>query len=74
VAASILGHAGLSDLVAASDADFVGLAVRACTDAAWRDAMRSRVRAALSDPSLTDPVRYARALERAWERVVSPSS
>jgi protein O-GlcNAc transferase len=71
VSGSILLHAGLGELVAQSDDDFVERTVRLAVDAPWRDEMRSRVRAAFSDSTFTDPARYAAALERAYARVLA---
>jgi len=71
VTASILVHAGLSELVADDDDAFVALAIRVATDNAWRAQLRDRVRVAFSDPKLTDPSRYAAALERAYTRVLA---
>jgi predicted O-linked N-acetylglucosamine transferase (SPINDLY family) len=70
VTASILMHAGLPELVADSDEGFVDLAIRVATDAAWRASLRDAVRDAFSDPSLSDPARYAASLERAYARVL----
>ncbi len=66
--ASILTHAGLADLVTGDDSGFVDLACRLLADPAARAAVAARVRAAFADPALTDPARYAAALERALER------
>jgi predicted O-linked N-acetylglucosamine transferase (SPINDLY family) len=74
MSASILAHAGLTDLIAPTDEAFVALACRIATEDAWRDDLCRRVRAALAVPSLTDPARYARALERAYARVLSEPS
>ena len=69
--ASILVHAGLPELVA-SDADaFVDLACRLASDRALAAAMRLRVEECLSRPALSDPARYAAALERAYDRVLA---
>jgi predicted O-linked N-acetylglucosamine transferase (SPINDLY family) len=68
--ASILIHAGLPELVAADDDAYVALAVRVATDAAWRAALRDRIRAAFTSGALTDPSRYAAALERACVRAL----
>jgi len=71
VTASILRHAGLGQLVADSDDAYVALAVRVATDAAFRDAQRAAVRAALSGASLTRPAIYTRALETAYLRALT---
>jgi predicted O-linked N-acetylglucosamine transferase (SPINDLY family) len=64
--ASILAHAGLPALIADSDDDYVALAIRTATDAAFREAQRAAVRAAMARADLTDPVVYTRALEGAY--------
>ena len=69
--ASILGHAGLPQLVADNDAAYVALAVRLATDAAFRAAQREAVRAAFAETSLTRPAIYARALETAYLRALT---
>ena len=74
MAASILLHAGLPELVAADDDAYVELAVRAARDAAWRGGLRARVRSAFAEPSLSDPVTYARALEAAYTRALTERS
>lgn len=71
VGASILAHARLGELVTATDDEFVAAGVRLATDAAHRATLRNRVRAALSDAFLSDPVRYARALEGAYARLLA---
>ena len=68
--ASILRHAGLHDLVAASDDAFVALAARLANDADFRAMQRAAVRAALARTELTDPAAYARALEDAYLRAL----
>jgi predicted O-linked N-acetylglucosamine transferase (SPINDLY family) len=71
VAASILTHAGLPELVAHDDEAYVALAIRLATDGAWRAVLGAKVREAFSQPGLTDPARYAAALERAYARALS---
>jgi predicted O-linked N-acetylglucosamine transferase (SPINDLY family) len=71
VSASILMHAGLPELVAGDDDAYVALAVRVATDTVWRAARRERIRMAFSSRELTDPRRYAAALERAYARVLA---
>jgi hypothetical protein len=34
--------------------------------------MRAAVASAMADPAVTDPVRYVRALEAAYDRVLAP--
>ena len=71
MAASILSHAGLPELVAADDEGYVELAVRAARDTASREHLRARVRAAFAQPALSDPAIYARALEAAYTRALT---
>jgi predicted O-linked N-acetylglucosamine transferase (SPINDLY family) len=69
--ASILRHAGLESLVAASDDAYVALAARLAADDGWRELQRTAVRTALSRPSLADPNLYAFALEQAYRRALT---
>ncbi len=71
MSASILTHAGLADLIVADDDAYVKLAVGLAHDAAFRDAQRARVRAALARPGLSDPASYALALEAAYTRALA---
>jgi len=71
MSASILRHAGLDALIAQSDAEYVALAARLATDAAFRNAQRDAVRSAMSGASITDPRRYAGALEDAYRRALT---
>jgi protein O-GlcNAc transferase len=70
MSASILRHAGLPELIVDNDAGYVALAVQLITDAKYRVVLQASVRAALSNAALTDPVRYARALEDAFDRAL----
>jgi len=69
--ASILRHAGLAQLVARDDDDYVALAVRLATDAAFRVDQRAAVRAALAATPFTRPTIYTRALETAYLRALT---
>jgi predicted O-linked N-acetylglucosamine transferase (SPINDLY family) len=71
MSASILRHAGLPQLVAATDDAYVALAARLATDDAFRDAQRAAVRAALTPSPLTRPAVYTRALETAYLRALT---
>ena len=68
---SILMHLGLTQTIAHTDDGYVELAVRLATDRAFRDAVRTDVARAMADPAATDPVRYVRALEAAYERALA---
>ena len=69
---SILMHLGLTQTIAQTDDGYVELAVRLAQDRAFRDSTRAAVASAMADPAVTDPVRYARALEAAYDRVLAP--
>ncbi len=71
---SILMHLSLTQTIAQTDDGYVDLAVRLARDAAFRGDVRAAVSAAMADPAVTDPVRYARALEDAYARGLSPKS
>ena len=68
---SILMHLGLTQTIAQTDDGYVELAVRLARDRAFRDSMRAAAASAMRDPAVTDPVRYARALEAVYDRVLS---
>lgn len=68
---SILMHLGLTQTIAHSDDGYVELALRLATDGPFRDAVRAEFARAMADPLATDPVRYVRALEAAYERAVA---
>ena len=69
---SILMHLGLTQTIAQTDDGYIELAVRLAQDRAFRDDTRAAVASALRDPAVTDPVRYARALEAAYDRALEP--
>ena len=71
MSASILRHAGLRELVAASDEAYVALAVRLASDAVFREAQRAAVRAAFAPSPLTSAAVYTRALETAYLRALT---
>ena len=67
---SILMHLGLTQTIAQTDDGYVELAVRLAQEPAFRADTRTAVASALRDPAVTDPVRYVRALEAAYERAL----
>jgi predicted O-linked N-acetylglucosamine transferase (SPINDLY family) len=71
---SILMHLSLTQTIAQTDDGYVDLAVRLATDAAFRDEVRIAVSMAMADPAVTDPARYARALEDAYARALAAKS
>ena len=71
---SILMHLGLTQTIAQTDDGYVELAVRLAQDRAFRDDVRAAVARAMGDPAATDPVRYARALEAAYDHALGDSA
>jgi predicted O-linked N-acetylglucosamine transferase (SPINDLY family) len=71
---SILMHLGLTQVIAQSDDGYIELAVRLAQDRSFRDDVRAAVARAMSDPAATDPVRYARALEAAYDRALAAAT
>jgi protein O-GlcNAc transferase len=71
---SLLAHLGVTDTAARTDEDYVAIACRLATDAAWR----ARVAAAIADrlprAGLADFGAYTRALETAFERAIATKS
>ncbi|WP_448102751.1 O-linked N-acetylglucosamine transferase, SPINDLY family protein [Luteibacter jiangsuensis] len=59
VAGSLNHHAGLAELNAADDAEFIATAVRFATDESFRSTVTSRLRWARSHSSLFDPSGFA---------------
>jgi predicted O-linked N-acetylglucosamine transferase (SPINDLY family) len=68
---SILMHLGLTQTIAQTDDGYVELAVRLAQDRAFREDARAAVASAMRDPAVTDPVRYVRSLEAAYERALA---
>ena len=68
---SILMHLGLTATIAHSDDGYVELAVRLAQDRGFRDEVRANVARAMAEPAVTDPGRYARALEDAYDRALA---
>lgn len=69
VAASILTHAGLPELVLPDRDAFVAEAIRLGTDAEARAALRQRLAVAVPASPVFDPEAQARALEDAFEAI-----
>ena len=67
--ASILTHAGVPELVAASEDDFVRIAVARARDVPGLVELRSELRDRLCASRLCDGPAYARALESAYRRM-----
>jgi predicted O-linked N-acetylglucosamine transferase (SPINDLY family) len=63
-------HLGLTQTIAQTDDGYIELAVRLAQDRAFRDDMRAAVASAMRDPAVTDPVRYVRSLEAAYDRAL----
>ncbi|MBI2961503.1 MAG: tetratricopeptide repeat protein [Betaproteobacteria bacterium] len=63
--ASILGSIGLSDLVAASEDEYVAVAARLASDRSRLGALKRELRARMNSSPLLDSVRFARAFEEA---------
>jgi predicted O-linked N-acetylglucosamine transferase (SPINDLY family) len=68
---SILMHLGLTQTIAHTDDGYVELAARLALDRGFRDDVRAAVERAFADPAVTDPARYARSLEAAYERAIA---
>lgn len=58
---SILGTAGLSQLIAADHDQFIAIACTLASDFAWRQELRQTLRQRLTDAGLTDARRFAQA-------------
>ena len=69
VAASLLTHLGVGELVADSWAEYEDIAIALVRDRARLDELRARIAAAA--PALFDPQRYARELESAFAAMVA---
>jgi len=64
---SILMHLGLTQSIAQTDDGYIDLAVRLAQDREFSHEMRAAVANAMRNPAVTDPVRYVRALEAAYD-------
>jgi predicted O-linked N-acetylglucosamine transferase (SPINDLY family) len=67
---SMLANLGVMQTVATSGSQYVEIAVRLATDAAFMAEVRASIRAGLEHSSLTDMVAHARNLERAYLRAL----
>jgi predicted O-linked N-acetylglucosamine transferase (SPINDLY family) len=63
---SILSNLGVTDTIAQSGADYVAIAVRLATDAAFQRDVRQRIRDDIAHSALTDMVAHTRHLEDAY--------
>jgi predicted O-linked N-acetylglucosamine transferase (SPINDLY family) len=70
---TILTHAGLPELVAATSEDYIALAVRLATDAGFMASMRAAIDERLPGSVLADGERHVRNLEQAWRRALALS-
>jgi len=71
---SILMHLSLTQTIAHSDDGYVDLAVRLAREPAFNADVRAAIALAMANPTATDPVRYARALEDAYMRALAEKS
>jgi predicted O-linked N-acetylglucosamine transferase (SPINDLY family) len=69
VGASLLNHAGLRELVASTDDEYVDFAAKLAHDLPRLAALRAKLRGMLLDSPLTDGAGYARNLERAYREM-----
>jgi predicted O-linked N-acetylglucosamine transferase (SPINDLY family) len=69
--ASILLHAGLPELVASSEADYVELAAGLATDPAWRARIAATVAERFGAAAAAFPARYTRDLEAALDAAIA---
>ena len=74
MSASILRHAGLPELVATTETDYVELAVALATDATRRTHMAAAVRERFTAAARTYPTRYTRDLEAALDAAIAAPS
>ena len=63
---SILANLGVIDTVAHTARDYVDIAVRLATDAAFARSVRDAIASGLAHSTLTDGAGHTRALERAY--------
>ena len=71
---SILMHLSLTQTIAETDDDYVALAVRLARDSTFREETRKAIAQAMADPAVTDPRRYAHALEEAYVAALATTS
>jgi predicted O-linked N-acetylglucosamine transferase (SPINDLY family) len=68
---SILQNLGVPETVAASGSEYVDIAVRLATDAAFMSRVKAGISAGLANSTLTDMPRHTRALEAAYEEALT---
>jgi len=68
---SILSHLGVTDTVATGDDEYVAIASRLATDAAWRSALSARILERIPASGIADFERYTRNLEDAFRRALA---
>ena len=68
---SMLVNLGVTDTIATSESEYVSVAVRLATDAAFMERVRAAIRGGLANSILTDMPRHTRALEAAYETALS---
>jgi predicted O-linked N-acetylglucosamine transferase (SPINDLY family) len=71
---SLLTHLGVTDTIALSDEEYVALAIRLATDAAWRATLSARIAERVTNSGIADLDRYTRDLERALERAITSAN
>ena len=74
VSYSLLANLGVTETVAHSDDEYVEIACRLAEDRAWRKSVAEAIAMKLPDCGLADPARYAKSLERAYERALAEKS
>jgi predicted O-linked N-acetylglucosamine transferase (SPINDLY family) len=67
---SILANLGVKQTIAATEGEYVEIAVRLATDAGFRAEVRAAIRRGLEHSALTDMDSYARHLEEAYLRAL----
>ncbi|MDE2004384.1 MAG: tetratricopeptide repeat protein [Betaproteobacteria bacterium] len=68
---SLLSQLGVTDTVASSDDEYVAIACRLATDAAWRSSLSVRIVEGITASGIADFERYTRRLEDAFERALA---
>jgi protein O-GlcNAc transferase len=71
VSYSLLAHLGVTDTVARSDDEYVAIACRLASDAAWRATIAAAIVSKLPGSGLAEARRYASSLETAYERALA---
>jgi predicted O-linked N-acetylglucosamine transferase (SPINDLY family) len=67
---SLLAHLGVTETAAGTDEEYVAIACRLSTDAAWRASIAAAIAEKLPRSGLADFDRYTRALEAAYARAL----